>query len=75
MNEPTARIEINRLLEKAGWRFFAERDKPANIRLEPNIVIKPNDLHVLGDDFEKSSKGYIDYLLLVPKDFHSLYWR
>ena len=29
MNEATARIRINRLLEEAGWRFFPEGDKPA----------------------------------------------
>ena len=33
-NEATARIKINRLLDAAGWRFFAERGKPANICLE-----------------------------------------
>lgn len=33
--EATARIKINRLLETAGWRFFAEGGAPANIRLEP----------------------------------------
>ena len=34
MNEATARIKINKLLEEAGWRFFAEDGKPANILLE-----------------------------------------
>ena len=34
MNEATARIKINKLLEEAGWRFFAENGKPANIVLE-----------------------------------------
>ena len=33
--EATARIKINRLLEAAGWRFFADGALPANIRLEP----------------------------------------
>jgi|GEM_PF-2758956 len=32
--EATARIKINRLLEEAGWRFFANADGPANIQLE-----------------------------------------
>ncbi len=27
MNEATARIKINRLLENAGWRFFDEGEK------------------------------------------------
>jgi type I restriction enzyme R subunit len=32
--EATARIKINELLEAAGWRFFADGDASANIRLE-----------------------------------------
>ena len=39
MNEATARIKINRLLEAAGWRFFADADQPANIQLEPSVTI------------------------------------
>jgi len=31
--ETTARVKINKLLEAAGWRFFAEGNVPANIRL------------------------------------------
>ena len=31
--EATARIKINKLLEAAGWRFFADGNKPANIQL------------------------------------------
>src|SRR5919109_4333606 len=67
--EATARIKINKLLEAAGWRFFAEGDAPANIRLEPSVAIKSSDLHVLGDNFEKVSKGFIDFLLLDAKGF------
>ncbi len=39
--EATARIKINRLLEAAGWRFFPDKNGPANIRLEPTIIIRP----------------------------------
>ena len=67
--EATARIKINKLLEAAGWRFFADGNKPANIRLEPNVAIKTSDLDALGDNFEKVSKGFIDYLLLNAKAF------
>ena len=28
MNEATARIKINKLLEAAGWSFFADGNKP-----------------------------------------------
>ena len=69
MNEATARLKINRLLERAGWRFFPEGNKSANIRLEPSVDIKPSDLDGLGDDFEKISKGFIDYLLLDENGF------
>ncbi len=67
--EATARIKINKLLEAAGWRFFADGQLPANIQLEPGITIKIDDLDALGENFEKSSKGFIDYLLLNEKSF------
>ena len=69
VKEATARIKINKLLEVAGWRFFTEGKLPANIQLEPSITIKTQDLDSLGDDFEKSSKGFIDFLLLNEKGF------
>ena len=69
MNEATARIKINKLLETAGWRFFATGNDPANICLEPNVTIRTSDLDALGNDFEKTSKGYIDFLLLDTKGF------
>ena len=69
MNEATAWIKINRLLERAGWRFFLEGNDPANIRLEPSVEIKQTDLDALGEDFEKTSKGLIDFLLLDSKGF------
>ena len=67
--EATARIKINRLLEAAGWRFFADGSEPANIRLEPSITIKSTDLAALGDNFEKSAKGFVDFLLLDARGF------
>ena len=69
MNEATARLKINRMLERAGWRFFQEGNKPANIRLEANVTLKQSDLDSLGDDFEKAVKGYVDYLLLDERGF------
>ena len=67
--EATARIKINKLLEAAGWRFFPEGNAPANIRLEPSVTIKSTDLDALGDNFEKTGKGFIDFLLLDAKGF------
>ena len=69
MKEASARIKINKLLEGAGWRFFADAKGPANIQLEPSVVLKPQDLSELGEDFEKASKGFIDFLLLNEKSF------
>lgn len=69
MKEATARIKINKLLEAAGWRFLADSDGPANIRLEPSVTIKLADLDGLGENFEKSGKGFVDFLLLDERSF------
>ena len=64
MKEATARIKINKLLEAADWRFFPEGDALANIRLEPTVVIESGDLDTLGENFEKTKRGFADFLLL-----------
>ena len=69
MKEATARVRINKLLEAAGWRFFDDGDGPANIRLEASVTLKKSDLDDLGEDFEKTSKGFVDFLLLDSKGF------
>jgi type I restriction enzyme R subunit len=69
MKEATARIKINKLLEGASWRFFADGNGPANIRLEPSVTIKSIDLDGLGENFEKAEKGFVDFLLLDAKGF------
>ena len=69
MNEATARIKINKLLERSGWRFFPGGNEPVNVRLEPNVPITQTALDALGEDFEKTSQGFIDYLLLDSKGF------
>ncbi|MDO8722944.1 MAG: DEAD/DEAH box helicase family protein, partial [Syntrophales bacterium] len=67
--EAAARIKINKLLEAAGWRFFADGKSPANIQLEPSVTLKKQDLDAFGENFEKTSKGFIDFLLLDTKGF------
>ena len=62
--EATARIKINRLLEEAGWRFFDDANGPANVVLEANAKITPSEIEALGDDFEKSKNGFVDFLML-----------
>ncbi len=62
--EATARIKINRLLEEAGWRFFDDASGPANIVLEPNTKITESQIDVMGEDFQTTKNGFIDFLLL-----------
>ncbi|HAQ61310.1 TPA: restriction endonuclease subunit R, partial [Candidatus Delongbacteria bacterium] len=62
--EAKARIKINKLLEEAGWRFFDGPQGKANILLENNIKITEHQYDDFGEDFEKSRKGFIDFLLL-----------
>ena len=69
MKEATSRIKLNKLLDAAGWRFFADGKIPANIQLEPSVTIKTADLDAFGNDFEKTAKGFIDFLLLDSKGF------
>jgi len=69
MKEAVARIKINKLLEAAGWRFFADAKGPANVQLEPSVKLTAQVLDDLGENFEKAAKGFIDFLLLNEKGF------
>ncbi|MFA7082841.1 MAG: DEAD/DEAH box helicase family protein, partial [Bacteroidales bacterium] len=65
--EAKARIKINKLLEEAGWRFFDEDGKPANIQVEPNVKISKKQVDDMGENFDKIKNGFIDFLLLDDK--------
>jgi len=67
--EAKARILINDLLRRSRWRFFDDESGPANIALEAHVKIKKKTLEDLGDDFEKTANGYVDYLLLDERGF------
>jgi len=67
--EATARIKINKLLEAAGWRFFDNDEGPANVCLELSVDLRQSDLDALGDDFEKHTRGAVDFLLLDKRGF------
>ncbi|MCX7725694.1 MAG: DEAD/DEAH box helicase family protein [Chitinispirillaceae bacterium] len=67
--EAKARIKINKLLEEAGWRFFDNENGKANILLENNVKLTKEKLNEFGEDFEKTTKGYIDFLLLDDQGF------
>ena len=66
--EALARIKINKLLEEAGWRFLDNENGKANIQLEPNVKIKQEDIDALGENFERTKNGFVDYLLLDEYD-------
>ena len=67
--EAKARILINDLLRRSGWRFFDDETGTANIALEAHVKLKKKTLDDLGDDFEKTANGYVDYLLLDDRGF------
>jgi type I restriction enzyme R subunit len=67
--EAKARIRINELLQRSGWRFFDDGNGPANLALEANVKLKQKALAALGDDFEKTANGFVDYLLLDDRGF------
>ena len=67
--EAKARILINDLLRRSGWRFFDDENGPANIALETYVKLKKKTLEDLGDDFEKAANGFVDYLLLDERSF------
>lgn len=67
--EAKARIKINKLLEESGWRFFDNAEGKANIVLENHIKIDRHSQDKLGDDFQNTKNGFIDYLLLDDKGF------
>jgi type I restriction enzyme R subunit len=67
--EAKARILINDLLRRSRWRFFDDETGLANIALEAHVKLKKKTLDDLGDDFEKTANGYVDYLLLDERGF------
>lgn len=67
--EAQARIKLNKLLEEAGWRFFDESRGRANIVLEPKVKLTRAAIDALGENFETSSNGFIDFLLLDDSGF------
>lgn len=67
--EAKARIKINNLLTESGWRLLDDQSGKANVVLENHVKITNNVADDLGEDFEKTSNGYADYLLLDEKGF------
>ena len=69
VKEAQARIKINKLLEEAGWRFDDNENGKANIILENGVKITKTVIDSFGENFEKTTKGFIDYLLLVARGY------
>ncbi|BBB33010.1 type I restriction enzyme R subunit [Thermotomaculum hydrothermale] len=67
--EAKARIKINKLLEEAGWRFFDTEEGKANVLLENNVKMTEQKLNEFGENFEHTSNGFVDFLLLDEKGF------
>ncbi len=67
--EAKARIKINNLLQESNWRFFDDEKGTANITLENNVKLTKNAVDELGNDFDKTKDGFVDFLLLDEKGF------
>ncbi|RRQ20747.1 DEAD/DEAH box helicase family protein [Thiohalobacter thiocyanaticus] len=67
--EAKARIKINKLLEESGWRFFDEKGGKANVVLEPNVKLTRERVDGLGENFETTANGFIDFLLLDEQGY------
>lgn len=67
--EAQARIKINKLLEQADWRFFGDSKGKANIALELNVKLSKADINELGENFESTTNGFVDFLLLDENSF------
>lgn len=62
--EAKARIKINKLLEEAGWRLLDSAAGRANVLLEKHTRITESTLDKMGEDFEKTRDGFMDFLLV-----------
>ena len=69
LKEAKARIKINKLLEEASWRLLDDENGQANVVLENNIKITQSFINDLGEDFDKTKNGFIDFLLLNENGF------
>ena len=67
--EAKARIKINQLLKESGWHLLDTETQRANVILEGNVKTTQIKQNELGEDFEKTKNGFMDYLLLDKKGF------
>lgn len=62
--EAKARLKINKMLTEAGWRFFDSDFGSANVAVELNVKMTREQIDDMGEDFETSINGFVDFLLL-----------
>lgn len=62
--EAKARLKINELLKESGWRFFDDGKYHANVAVELNVKMSQKQINAMGEDFDKTSNGFVDFLLL-----------
>ncbi len=67
--EAKARIKINKLLEESGWRLLDDKKGKANVIFENNVKITKEAVDEFGENFEQTSNGFIDFLLVDDKGF------
>ena len=67
--EAKARLKINKLLEEAGWRLLEDENGIANVTVENNIKLTRQVVNDLGENFEKTANGFVDFLMLDEKGF------
>ena len=67
--EAKARIKINKLLEDSGWQLLDSAERKANVLFENNVKITKKSFDALGENFEKTVNGFIDFLLLDDRGF------
>jgi len=67
--EAKARIKINKLLEEAGWKLLDDDFGKANVVFENHVKITTKAINDLGEDFNKTEKGFVDFLLLNEKRY------
>jgi type I restriction enzyme R subunit len=67
--EAKARIKINKLLEEAGWRLLDDEQGKANVLLENHVKLTKAIVDEFGENFEKTSKGFVDFLLLDNRGY------
>lgn len=62
--EARARIKINKHLESSDWRLLDDENGKANVCVEVNAKLETIEQNELGEDFESTKNGFIDFLLL-----------